>query len=68
MLSKQDLMHLWVAVLLSCRLAQACQLCSDEEDGDRDTEDGLSQEEQQVFLGAVTVLALHHLECQEYSP
>jgi len=55
-------MHLWVAMLLSCRLAQVCQLSSDEEDGDRDTEDGLSQKEQQVLLGAVTVLALHHLE------
>lgn len=67
-LSEQNLMHLWVAMLLSCRLAQVCQLSSDEEDSDRDTEDSLSQEEQQVLLGAVTVLALHHLECQEYSP
>ena len=67
-LSEQNLMHLWVAVLLSCKLAQVCQLSSDEEDGDRNTKDGLSQEEQQVLLGAVTILALHHLECQEYSP
>ncbi len=61
-------MHLWVAMLLSCRLAQVCQLSSDEEDSDRDTKDGLSQEEQQVLLGAVTVLAFHHLKCQEHSP
>lgn len=43
-LPKQNLMHLWVAMLLSCRLAQVCQLSSDEEDSDRDTKDGLSQE------------------------
>ena len=61
-------MHLWVAMLLSSRSAKICQFCPDEEACDRDAEDGLGQEEQQVLFGAVTVLALDQLECQEHHP
>lgn len=55
-------------MLLSCRLAQVRQLPPHEEGGHRDAEDGLRQEQHQVLLAAVAVLALHHLEGEEDCP
>lgn len=55
-------------MLLGCRLAQVRQLPPHVEGGHRNAEDGLGQEQHQVLLGAVAVLALHHLEGEEDCP
>ena len=61
-------MHFWVFMVLPCRLAQLCQLMSDEVDCKRDAEDCLGCKDPQELLAAVSVLGLFKLECQEDNP